>query len=674
MRATTRRSQEHWPGAWLGHNSAGDVWGILLKQTRSVGLLLVLMLLIVAVPTVTHADLPSSNPDKVASVSHNLPTFADNDWVSDCVDCPRWFESLTDRSVQLDRDGRPHVAFGGDHLYYAWHDGTGWNYATVDPERGVGAYASLALDGSGKPHIAYHDESNGELKHAWYDGTVWHVEVVAPVGTWCGLGFASLALDGADQPHVSYFDAYPGHPAYDLKYASRSAGGWHIETIDESGGGYSSLALDNAGRPHVSYTVNGALRYTWNDGTQWQMKTITTGDITTAGWGTALALENGSGHPHVLYRSTESSIRLVKWDGVTWQSETLAFSRDTGLGTALVLDGADRPHISYYGDGLKYGRYDGATWQVEVVDGGNKGGSTSLALDSLERAHISYQDWSSGDLMYARYTGSTWLVRTIDSAGYVGEYNSLELDSLDQPHISYFDRTKAKLKYARRDGTVWQVETVPIAGAAHAGMYSSLALDTSNRPHISFEADGDLRYARHDGVAWHVETVDGQGVAGIVGRYSSLALDSVGWPHIGYYDTVNGRLRYAWKDEGGWHVQLVPTDTNGLVGKYTSLALDDEDWAHIGFYDATHGDVKTAILTPSATPGARKDATWQIETVESTGDVGQHASLALDGDGYLHLSYYDASSRDLRYARPVPELAARVPGQVHLPVIIRGRE
>jgi hypothetical protein len=738
-----------------------------LKQTRSVGLLLVLMLLIVAVPTVTHADLPSSNPDKVASVSHNLPTFADNDWVSDCVDCPRWFESLTDRSVQLDRDGRPHVAFGGDHLYYAWHDGTGWNYATVDPERGVGAYASLALDESGKPHIAYHDKANGELKHAWVDGTVWHVEVVDTVGTWHGHGFASLALDGAnrphvsyfsfvtgelqyarhdgtdwqmetiatpqsgdareysalaldgadrphiiyfddglvyawhdgsdwqtetadggvdllgypslaldgaDQPHVSYFDAYPGHPAYDLKYASRSAGGWHIETIDQSGGWYSSLALDDAGRPHVSYTVNGALRYAWNDGTQWQMKTITTGDIMTAGWGTALALENGSGHPHVLYRSTESSIRLVKWDGVTWQSETLAFSRDTGLGTALVLDGADRPHISYYGDGLKYGRYDGATWQVEVVDGGNKGGSTSLALDSLERAHISYQDWSSGDLMYARYTGSTWLVRTIDSAGYVGEYNSLELDSLDQPHISYFDRTKAKLKYARRDGTVWQVETVPIAGAAHAGMYSSLALDTSNRPHISFEADGDLRYARHDGVVWQVETVDGEGVAGVLGRYSSLALDSVGWPHIGYYDTVNGRLRYAWKDEGGWHVQLVPTDTNGLVGKYTSLALDDEDWAHIGFYDATHGDIKTAILTPSATPGARKDATWQIETVESTGDVGQHASLALDGDGYLHLSYYDASSRNLRYARSVPELAARVPWQVHLPVIIRGRE
>jgi hypothetical protein len=733
-------------------------------KARPIGLTLLLALLIVAIPTITNADPPATSPEESASGSHSAPTSVENNWELDCVDCPRWFENLTDRSLQLDQDGYPHVAFGGDHLYYAWHDGNEWTYTTVDPQRAVGAYASLALDGSGKPHIAYHDEGNGDLKHAWDDGSVWHVEVVDTVGTWHGHGFASLELDEENQPHVSYFDYasgelkyarhdgtvwhletianptggdardlsalaldsadqphiiyfddglvhawhdgadwqtepvdsgvnllgspslaldgadqahisyFDGYIAYDLKYAARSGSGWHIETIDESGGWHSSLALDDAGRPHVSYFVNGSLRYTWFDGAQWQMKTITSGDITTTGWGTALALEDGTGHARVLYRSTESSIRLANWDGVTWQSETVAFSRDTGLSTALVLDGSDRPHISYYGDGLRYGWYDGATWQVEIVDGGNKGGSTSVALDSLERAHISYQDWSTGDLMYANYTGSTWLMRSVDSAGYVGEHNSLELDSQNQPHISYFDRTKARLKYARRDGATWQVETVPAAGAAHAGMYSSLALDTSDQPHISFEADGDLRYARRDGVLWQVETVDGQGVASTLGRYSSLALDSVGWPHISYYDTLNGRLRYAWKDEGGWHVRLVPTDTDGIVGKYTSLALDDEDWAHIGYYDVSNGDVKMAILTPPVTPGTREDATWQVETVESAGDVGQHISLALDGDGYPHLSYYDVGSRDLRYARSVPELAARVPWQVHLPVVIRGKD
>jgi hypothetical protein len=620
----------------------------------------------------------------------------------------------------LDATGKPHISYhdeGNGELKYAWDDGTAWHTEVVDTVgtwHGHG-FASLALDGDNHPHVSYFDYSSGELRYAQPYSTTWQIETIAtPTGgdardysalaldsadrphviyfdnglvhTWFDgadwqtelvdnnvnlLGYPSMVLDGSDQPHVSYFD---GYLAYDLRYASRSSGSWHIETIDGSGGWHSSLALDETGRPHVSYFINGSLQYAWHDGVNWQINTITTGDVTTVGWGTALALEAGTGHARVLYRSTESSIRLAAWDGAIWQSETVAFSSDTGLGTALVLDSSDNPHISYFGEGLKYGWYDGTAWHLDAVDGGNKGGSTSVALDSLERAHISYQDWSNGDLKYARHTGSAWVMRTVDNAGYVGEYSSIELDSLDQPHISYFDRTKAKLKYARQNGTAWHIVTVPTTGAAHAGMYSSLALDTTDRPHISFETDGDLNYARYDGAVWQIETVDGQGVAGVLGRYSSLALDSLGWPHISYYDAVNGRLRYAWKDQGGWHNQLVPTDTNGIVGKHSSLALDDEDWAHIGFYDVTNGDVKTAILTPSVTPGRREDATWQIETVESAGDVGQYLSLALDGDGYHHVSYYDATSRDLRYARSVPESPAHMPWQVHLPITMRSKD
>jgi hypothetical protein len=87
---------------------------------------------------------------------------------------PQVLRYLTDRSLRLDPAGRPRIAYGGDHLYYAWHDGTTWHLETVDDAPGVGAYASLALDGGGYPHISYFDDDNDDLKYAYRDDSGWH--------------------------------------------------------------------------------------------------------------------------------------------------------------------------------------------------------------------------------------------------------------------------------------------------------------------------------------------------------------------------------------------------------------------------------------------------------------------------------------------------------------------
>ena len=130
---------------------------------------------------------------------HATPAVADG-WVIECVDCPKQFLRMTDRSLRLDAEGHPHIAYGKDHLYYAWHDGANWHYETVDGSPGVGEDASLALDESRYPHISYRDDTNRDLKYTYQDDSGWHIETVDSEGNvgWC----ISLALDESAYPHI----------------------------------------------------------------------------------------------------------------------------------------------------------------------------------------------------------------------------------------------------------------------------------------------------------------------------------------------------------------------------------------------------------------------------------------------------------------------------------------
>jgi hypothetical protein len=64
-------------------------------------------------------------------------------WALERVDAPQAYSNLTQRSLRVDSNNYPRVAYGGDHLYYARYDGNTWNITTVDgsfggPVRPVG--------------------------------------------------------------------------------------------------------------------------------------------------------------------------------------------------------------------------------------------------------------------------------------------------------------------------------------------------------------------------------------------------------------------------------------------------------------------------------------------------------------------------------------------------------
>lgn len=89
-----------------------------------------------------------------------------------------------------------------------------------------------------------------------------------------------------------------------------------------------------------------------------------------------------------------------------------------------------------------------------------------------------------------------------------------------------------------------------------------------------------------------------------------------------------------------WIIELV--DSTGTVGEHASLAVDGAGYPHISYY---------AYSTTSLKYAYRDTGGWNIEEPDAAGDVGQYTSLVLDDSGYAHISYYDNTTTlwDLKY-------------------------
>ena len=330
---------------------------------------------------------------------------------------------------------------------------------------GIGDYTSMALDATGRSHVAYYDVTRKALVYAIQTQSGWRTELVDASGMtgW----YASLAIDSRGEARIAYYDATNGV----LKYAVRNAGNWTTQTVDASSvgvGHYCSLALDANDAPAISYydATNLNLRYATLGQGGWTVETV-----------------DGAGN------AAETEQALNRADRGAKQPAISQDVPNVGHYTSLAIGRDGVPHIAYQditNADLKVAVKRNGEWIAETVDArGDLGEHTSIALDASGRAHVSYYDLQDGALKYAEEKkDGSWATTVVDASGDVGAYTSLELDAQGNPHISYMDVQQQTLKYAAEADGVWMTELVDANGIT--GRNTSLALDRTGAPVIAY--------------------------------------------------------------------------------------------------------------------------------------------------------------------------------------------
>ena len=206
------------------------------------------------------------------------------------------------------------------------------------------------------------------------------------------------------------------------------------------------------------------------------------------------------------------------------------------------------------------------------------------------------------------------------------------------------------------EGVLWENQQVYITNSADYELnYFSMKIDSQGYPRICFAEktlpSGPLNSTRclnsvyWNGSGWQsfVMTFNGDS-----GQYCSLGLDNHDYPHIAYYYTTaeNSDLEYVWWNGTTWIFTTADYGEGKDVGQYCSIAVDSQGYAHISYYNnAEPYGLKYALIRG---PGL----SWDIGTIDAGIYVGLDTSIALDSHDYPHISYYDLyhNNNSLRYA------------------------
>ncbi|UTY34668.1 hypothetical protein [Treponema putidum] len=245
------------------------------------------------------------------------------------------------------------------------------------------------------------------------------------------------------------------------------------------------------------------------------------------------------------------------------------------------------------------------------------GGSTSFTFFSREQGEDALG--TSGN-----YTGGTNR-RRLENNNNIGrgvyDVNRVQIPKLAvrgpasdaKVALIYYDRNNNALPIKFRYGSVTAPDSI------------------SNGLGYNVKDDGDYSDPNNSGSARGYEVIADNADTTVYksGGYAAVALTSTERAVAVWYDSVNSRLVYSYRDVNSytepaagaadrktavWQGNAVVVDTGAPL--YVDVAIDDEDGLHIGYYSSGDGGVKYAYLPPNKVKGTTKPVSTDFKVVK----------------------------------------------------------
>lgn len=547
-------------------------------------------------------------------------------------------------NIALDTAGRPHIVYGGKGLFHSWHNGVDWQTETVKSGISVSS-ASLAIDALGKLHIVCYSNGVGNLSYLSNSTGTW-TQTDLDTTTRVTSGH-SIAVDSTGKAHVAYIRYNESYNASELQYVTNASGSW-LPTLIAAPPGFfvdsPSIAVDSDDAAHISFysSENTALLYATNSDGPWSVEVVDSALVT--GKFSSIALDSGK-NVHISYwESQNKDLRYANNIGGSWSSATVATGRNINGRTSIIVGSDDFAHIiSVHQVSSGPGNYyhasnSSGSWTEELIASNGGGWDTSAVIDGSNKIHLSNMK-SATSIEYLTNASGSWVTTPVDTSWTPGGY-FLSIDGSDNLHLIH-SRANS-FYYSNNTGGSWSTgEAVQIPADRQINAFARSADGSlhffSTLPDQFDPSKKTLYYTTRISGIWNTTEVT---TAGFVSSISSIVFDQNGTLHISYYpaSTIgSGKvLKHLYGTHDTWTSENIDTNGgNGWVGDYSSLAIDASGKLHVSYYDEAEQDLKYAT---------NSSGSWVPATLDSLGSVGKSSTIAIDKTGKVHITYIDEAN------------------------------